>query len=128
MKRPLRVAWIAVALCVACSTPAPPEPLALDGNRLIVSNQTDEEWTDVEVWLNTYYRVTLPYLAAGSHFQTGLDSFVAGYGQRFDLQKAPVTSLRLTARRPDGATIELTKQPVKGGLAGALEGVAGGRK
>ena len=112
----------------ACAPTQRPDPLVLDGTRLMVSNQTDEDWSDIEIWLNTYYRMTAPYIAAGSTFQTSLNSFVTGYGRRFELTKAPVTDVRLTAKRNDGSAIELKLQPVKTGLAGALEGVAGGKK
>jgi hypothetical protein len=115
-------------LASGCSNPPRPEPLVLDGPRLTVSNQTDEDWTDVEIWLNTYYRMTAPYIAAGSTYQTSLNSFVTGYAQRYDLKKAPVTDLRLTAKRKDGTTVELKYRPAKTGLSGALEGVAGGKK
>ena len=93
---------------------------------LTVNNQTSHEWTHVEIWLNTYYRVTTPSIPAGSRFQAPLDVFVAGFGQRFDFRRAQVRDLRLSARLPDGQPFELKKQfDDAGGLAGALRGVGG---
>ena len=111
----------ATALLTACSRPAV-EPLQLERNRLTVENQTPHDWTGVEIWLNTYYRVTTPSIPAGGRFQVGLDSFVAGFGQRFDFRRAQVSDLRLSAKLPDGKPLELKKQFASGGLAGILGG------
>jgi hypothetical protein len=111
----------ASSLSTACSAPRP-EPLQLESNRLIVDNRSPHEWTGVEIWLNTYYRVTTPSIPAGGRFQVGLDSFVAGFGQRFDFHRAQVSDLRLTAKLPDGQPLELKKQFTAGGLAGLLGG------
>jgi hypothetical protein len=114
-----------VALTFPACSPPPVDPLQLDGNRLIVSNQTPEPWANVEIWLNTYYRVSVPLIAAGERFQVGLDSFVAGFGQRFDYRRRQITSLQLTAKRADGTPFELKKKFEVSGLAGALAGLGG---
>jgi hypothetical protein len=75
----------------------------------------------VEIWLNTYYRVTAASIPAGSRFQAPLDTFVAGFGQRFDFRRAQVHDLRLTATLPDGRALEIKKSFQAGGL-GALGG------
>ena len=100
---------------------------ASDGDRCARVNRTP--WPNdrrrrsaVEIWLNTYYRVTTPSIPAGGRFQVGLDSFVAGFGQRFDYRRAQVSDLRLTAKLPDGKPLELKKQFAAGGLAGMLGG------
>ena len=49
-----------------------------------------------------------------------LDTFVAGFGQRFDFHRMQIKDLRLTAKLPDGTPLELKKQFEEGGLAGAL--------
>ena len=104
-----------------CSKP-PVEPLKLDGNILTVANQSSREWTGVEVWLNTYYRVTAASIPAGGRVQMPLDTFVAGFGQRFDFHRMQITDLRLTAKLPDGTKLELKKAFTVGGLAGAFGG------
>ena len=105
-----------------CTKPAG-EPLQLERNMLTVSNQSSQDWTNVEVWLNTYYRVTTSSVRAGSRFQAPLDTFVAGFGQRFDFHRMQVRDLRLIAKLPDGTPFELKKRFEVGGLAGALGGL-----
>jgi hypothetical protein len=113
---------VVVALIVSrCSKPLP-DPLQLDGNLLTVSNQSPNDWTDVEIWLNTYYRVTTHTIPSGGRFQVPLDVFVAGFGQRFDVRRAQIKDLRLTAKLENGEPFELKKQFQAGGLAGALGG------
>jgi hypothetical protein len=114
---------LAVAALVAagCSK-LPEDPLKLERNLLTVTNQSSKDWTGVEIWLNTYYRVTAPSVAAGSRFQAPLDTFVAGFGQRFDFHRMQVRDLRLTAKLADGTPVELKKRFEVGGLAGALGG------
>jgi hypothetical protein len=116
----LIVASAAVAGCYA----PPDEPLKLERNILTVDNRSTQDWNRVEIWLNRYYRIATKSVRAGSRFQAPLDTFVAGYGQRFDFRRAQITDLRLTATLPDGTPLEIKKQLDAGGLAGAL----GGRK
>jgi hypothetical protein len=117
-------AFVAMSAAVAstCSKP-PPEPLQLEGNLLTIDNRSSSEWTNVEVWLNTYYRVTAASIPAGGRLQAPLDVFVAGFGQRFNFRRMQVKDLRLTAKLPDGRPLELKKQFEVGGLAGALAGM-----
>jgi hypothetical protein len=117
--RTLLAGLFVVAIASACGEP-PSDPLALDGTFLTVDNRTSQEWKNIEVWLNTYYRVTTPSLPPGGRFQAPLDVFVAGFGQRFDFHRMPVKDLRLTAKLPDGRPLELKKHFQPGGLAGYL--------
>ncbi|OLB62204.1 MAG: hypothetical protein AUI11_06460 [Acidobacteria bacterium 13_2_20CM_2_66_4] len=119
MTRTLLAGLFVVAISPACGDP-PSDPLTLDGNFLTVDNRTSQEWKHVEVWLNTYYRVTTPSLPPGGRFQAPLDVFVAGFGQRFDFHRMQVKDLRLTAKLPDGKPLELKKHFQPGGLAGYL--------
>jgi hypothetical protein len=105
----------------ACRKP-PEDPLKLERNLLTVTNQSDTDWSGVEVWLNTYYRITTSSIPAGGRFQAPLDTFVAGYGQRFDFRRMQIKDLRLNAKLPDGKPFELKKRFEVGGLAGALGG------
>jgi len=110
-------------LAAASCAKAPVDPLQLERNLLTVSNQSSKDWTNVEVWLNTYFRVTTSSVRAGSRFQAPLDTFVAGFGQRFDFHRMQVRDLRLIAKLPDGTPFELKKRFEVGGLAGALGGL-----
>jgi hypothetical protein len=125
MRSPIRA--IGVLACVAALAAGcariQPEPLKLEGNLLTVDNRTAQEWANVEVWLNTYYRITAKSIPAGGRLQAPLDMFVAGLGQRFDFRRAQIHSLRLTAKLPDGTPFELKKQFEEDGLQGALGGI-----
>jgi hypothetical protein len=117
------VVTIALGAIGAARCTAPPrETLQLEGNLLTVDNQSAQDWHDVEIYLNTYYRVTASKIPARSRFQAPLDVFVAGFGQRFDMRRMPIRSLKLTAKRPDGQPMEVVKQFQLSGLAGALGG------
>ena len=96
------------------------EPLKLDGNMLTVDNRSSANWTDVEIWLNRNHSVRAPSIPAGGRMQVPLDTFVAGFGQRFDYRRTQITDLRLKAKQADGTPIELKKEFTVGGLAGAL--------
>ena len=113
-------AALAVALAGASCRKIPDEPMKLERNLLTVTNQSGNDWSAVEVWLNTYYRITTSSIPAGGRFQAPLDTFVAGYGQRFDFRRMQIRDLRLTAKLPDGKPFELKKRFEAGGLAGAL--------
>jgi len=112
---------VALAASAGCYQP-PDEPLKLERNLLTVDNRSTEDWNRVEIWLNTYYRVTAKSVRAGSRFQAPLDTFVAGSGQRFDYRRAQIRDLRLTATLSGGKPLEIKKQFDVGGLAGALGG------
>ena len=123
-KRPrLLAAFVFVAAAGVACHKTPGQPLTLERNLLTVDNRSSEDWNQVEIWLNTYYRVTTRTVPAGSRFQAPLDTFVAGFGQRFDYRRAMIRDLRLTATLPDGKPFELKKQfDGRIGLAGALGG------
>jgi hypothetical protein len=114
------VMLVVAALDAAACRKLPEDPLQLERNLLTVTNQSNDDWSGVEVWLNTYYRITTRSIPAGGRFQAPLDTFVAGFGQRFDFRRAQITDLRLTAKLPDGKPFELKKRFEVGGLAGAL--------
>jgi hypothetical protein len=107
---------IAAALVITACSPPPVEPLKLDGNMLTVDNRSDVEWKNVEIWLNTYYRVKTDSIPAKGRFQAPLDAFVAGFGQRFEFRRMQVKDLRLNATSPDGKPVEIKKQFTVGGL------------
>jgi hypothetical protein len=103
----LALAFVALAGC----TDIPPDPLQLDRNTLTVDNHTSSDWNNVEIWINRYYRVAVPTIAARSRFQVPLDSFVSGYSLRFDIHKAVIKDLQLTAKQPDGTPVLIKREP-----------------
>jgi hypothetical protein len=83
---------------------------------LTVDNRSKSDWQNVEIWLNTYYRVKTDSIPANGRFQAPLDIFVAGFGQRFEFRRMQVKDLRLTATQPDGKAVEIKKQFTVSGL------------
>ena len=114
---------VALVLAATGCRTIEPDPITLERNMLTVDNRTPQDWKHVEIWINTSYRVTASSVPAKSRFQAPLDTFVAGFGQRFDYHRAPIKDLRLTATLPDGSPFELKKRFDESvGLAGALGG------
>lgn len=94
--------------------------MQLERSTLTVNNQSKQDWTHVDIWLNRSYRVTTTSIPAKTRFQVPLNTFVAGFGQRFDPKRAQIQDLRLNATLPDGQPLELKKAFTASGLAGAL--------
>jgi hypothetical protein len=117
----LAIVALLALVAARCSSP-PPEPLRLDGNLLTVYNATSQDWNDVRIFLNTYYRAVTPRIAAGSQFKAPLDVFVEAYGRRFELNRMQIHAVRLTATLPGGEPLVLDKPFQLGGLAAALGG------
>src|SRR5436309_2895659 len=113
MRRGLFALALMLVACASC-VDIPPDPLQLDRGMLTVNNHTGEDWKDVEIWINQYFRVTAPTIAARSRFQVPLDSFVSGYSQRFDIHKSVINDLRLTAKQPDGTPVLIRKHSSPG--------------
>jgi hypothetical protein len=112
-------------MCIAlvgCRERPPVEPLTLAGNMLTIDNRSSSDWKDVEIWLNRNHSVRTPSIPAGGRLQVPLDTFVAGFGQRFDYRRTQITDLRLKATLADGSPVEVEKKFAVGGLEGALGG------
>ncbi len=106
-RRSVGLAVILVALSAACSSREGPRPIRFNANTMIVQNQSADEWTGVEVWVNDHYRVTKASMAPGEQFNIPLTAFVAGFGQRFDPKRQVVQGVEVTARARSGASITL---------------------
>jgi len=114
--------FLAAASTAASCYKAPLEPLRLDGNMLTVDNQTSTDWNDVEIWVNTHYSVITKSVPAHSRFQAPLDTFVEGFGHRFDFKRQQVRDVRMNAKLPDGKPIELKMPFTVDGLGGLTVG------
>ena len=126
MLRPLRVVTLAALVAIACAGcyKAPEEPIRLEGNMVTISNVSKDEWTHVEIWINQQFRMITPSIPPGKRFQATLDTFVTGFGHRFNFKSMQVKDVRLMAKLPDGKPVEL-KMPF---YAGGLEGAFGGKR
>jgi hypothetical protein len=114
MRRALFVVLSMMIVALAGCVDIPPDPLQLDRSMLTVNNHTSSDWNNVEIWINRYYRVTVPTIAAQGRFQVPLDAFVSGYSQRFDIHKAVIKDLELTAKQPDGTPVLVKREPTTG--------------
>ncbi len=115
----LAVAVIASLASAGCYK-APEEAIKLEGDLLTVSNISNDEWTHVEIWINQQFRMVTPSIPPGKRFQATLDTFVTGFGHRFNFKRMQVKDVRLMAKLPDGKPLELTMPFYAGGLEGAF--------
>lgn len=92
------------ALAAACSTP--PERLTLERRTITVFNDSGEAWKSVEIWVNDHYRVTRDTIVPGERFVVPLDTFVAGFGQRFGREQH-VSGIEVTATDASGDAVRL---------------------
>ena len=114
-----------VASTVACHDATPKEPITLEANFVTVDNRSGQEWRQVEVWLNHYYRTTVESIPAGSRFRTPMSRFIDGYSRPFDFKKMQIHDVRLTATLPDGKPLEIVKPFEEIGLEHTLGGAVG---
>src|SRR4029450_2298194 len=114
MRRALFVALALAIVELAGCVDIPPDPLQLDRGMLTVDNHTSSDWNNVEIWINRYYRGTVPTIAAHARFQVPVDAFVSGYAQRFDIKKAVIKDLQLTAKQPDGTPVLIKRETATG--------------
>jgi hypothetical protein len=126
MLRALRAPILAavVAIASAACYKAPEEAIKLEGNMMTVSNVSKQEWTHVEIWINQQFRMITPSILPGKRFQATLDTFVTGFGHRFNYKRMQIKDVRLMAKLPDGTPVEM-KMPF---YAGGLEGAFGGKR
>ena len=116
------IALILPASLLAASCRERPEPLVVDSGRIVVSNLTSETWTDVEVWLNGYYKAQARELRPGGRLDAPLLRFQNGFGRYFDPKREPIREVRATAKTPTGQKLEF-RWPLPGSRG---SGAAGG--
>lgn len=81
--------------------------IAVQEGRIVVTNLTGQAWSNVDVWLNTWYRAQAPALAPGQRLEIPLRVFVAGYGQHFDASVRGPVGVEVTAKAADGSPVTL---------------------
>ncbi|MGH8186338.1 MAG: hypothetical protein ACREUC_07225 [Steroidobacteraceae bacterium] len=99
-----RAALAGAVLAGACATP--PERLTLEGRTITVFNDSGEAWKGVEIWVNDHYRVTRETIVPDERFQVSLESFAAGFGQRFPRDQS-VDGIEITATDESGDPVRL---------------------
>ena len=74
---------------------------AVAGGELVVRNESDQDWTHLNIQVNRHYQIyDIEPIAANSERKFKLDRFVSRTGARFQLQYNPLKSVRIYARRP----------------------------
>lgn len=84
------------------------DPIVVEHGLLIVNNKTATAWSNVEIWLNDHYRVTVPRIEAGGRFTVRLENFSAAFARRFDPKRQSVTGVELRAQGADAAAVRIT--------------------
>jgi hypothetical protein len=102
----LRLILLLAAL-PASACQEPPEPIQVREGQVVVLNQGAEDWRNVQIWLNDQYRVVFPDVQAGQRLIVPLDTFVAGYGQRFDRQRQVPVGVLVLATTSSGRPVRL---------------------
>lgn len=116
MRHALSIALLAAGISTARCSEVPPDVVRIDRGLLTVDNRTPQEWRNVEIWVNQYFRATAPVIAAGGRLQVPLNAFVSGYAQRLDTRRHPVRGVRVTATEPDGTPVTIDRDFTKTGL------------
>lgn len=101
------VVLLAALVPGAACRDAPPEPITFVDRSIVVQNLTQDEWQNVEVWLNHHYRVTKSRMPPGERFSIPLSAFVAGFGQRFNAARQPIRGVEVNAVGPGGTKVRL---------------------
>lgn len=102
-------AWhlLLVCACVLSACGEERAPIQIETHQITVENQTRQRWTNVEIWLNDHYRVIARELDPGGRLVVPLDTFVAGFGQRYDRRRQSPFGIEVTARTESGEEIRL---------------------
>lgn len=103
MRSKLMLAGV-LAIAGACSNPR--EQLTVEGRSVKVFNDSREAWNGVEIWVNDHYRVTRERIVPDEQFVVPLESFVAGFGQRFPRDQR-VNGIEVTATDESGDLVRL---------------------
>jgi hypothetical protein len=82
-------------------------PIRVEGPRLIVENQTGQEWRNVTVTVNAYYRGQAASLAPGGRLETRLGTFMTGLGQYFNPAREPVRTVQVRATDASGQPVAI---------------------
>lgn len=82
------------------------EDITIADGAVLVRNQSAGEWRDVRIWVNEHYSGGARSIPAGGFVREPLSRFVAAQGQRLPAA-APITSVVVLARTPDGTAVRL---------------------
>ena len=119
----LKVMVVVGCMLVTAGCGEEPEPaIRLKGAWLVVENQTPQEWRDVSVVVNAYYKGVAPRVAPGGRLEAPLSGFVTGFGKRFNTSVEKVTRVEVRATDVAGHPVALDWDETSGkSLADSLK-------
>ena len=83
------------------------EPVRVEGQRLIVENQSPQSWRGVSVTINAYYRAAVPALDPGGKLEIPLANLQTGLGHRFDTAREHVSRVEVRAIDASGKSVSI---------------------
>ncbi len=95
-----------VFVVVTSRRPARP-PIDVTGTTLTIENQTEEEWRNVTVTVNAYYRGGTSSLAAHGRLDISLRMLMTGLGQYFNPARETVRTVQVRATDAAGKPVTL---------------------
>jgi len=98
---------IAVALRSHWSGPPARAPILVEGQRVVVENQTAREWRGVSVTINAYYRATKPAIEPGGRLELPLANLETWLGHRFDVGREHVSRVEVRATDASGKPVSI---------------------
>ena len=102
----VRLVVIATVALAACSSGR--APIRVEGDIVVVKNQSAQEWRNVVITVNDHFRGGSPTLAPGGRLTAPLSGFQTAFGQRFDRARQSVTKIEVAATDAAGAPVTLT--------------------
>jgi hypothetical protein len=81
--------------------------IRVEGQRLVVENQTSQAWRNVIVTINAYYRASAQSLDPGGRLETPLANLQTGLGQRFNVMREHVSRVEVRATDASGKPVSL---------------------
>ena len=105
-RRRLPIMLAGLLIAAACSSERP--PIRLEGDIVVVENQTKQEWRSVIITVNDHFRGGGAQLVSGGRMTAPLSGFQTAFGQRFDRGRQSVFKIEVTATDANGAPVSLT--------------------
>jgi hypothetical protein len=98
---------VAIARMLRSGGGSAAEPIRIEGARVVVENETQQAWRDVNVTINAYYRVRTASLDPGGRLETPVTTLETGLGQRFNPAREHVTRVEVRATDASGKPVAL---------------------
>lgn len=84
------------------------EAIRVEETRVVVTNLGETDWSDVEIWLNDWFRAQAPRVTAGQRLDIPFAAFMGGYGRRYDPVRQPPFGVEVTAVGADGRAVKIS--------------------